>query len=452
MLLENVSRYLLDFTSRIETKGLLSAESAAQIRKHIRTEESPVRWELFLIIGALFGAIGISAGIYAITSHNWYYLPIWLRNVFGVVPVGVALYFYYRMLRDHRNSRAWVEATSLFLMLMIGSSIAITTQTYHMAGDFSGFLKVLLVFTIPLFYIANASGVALFYLNISLGLLYSDVTIDVTGGEGLLFGSNSVWFWCFFLALLPHYYKSISVKNRQQGVRFMFLSLIMYVTLYSAIMTSVDSNRILWSLVYNVGVYLFANRFMGNHFWFLHRFLSWIPQIIIAVTLLVLSNQTFQSLTFSYDSIYKMGDWDGGEWYWFTLLMVVVAGIYFNYFLYKEKFQDVNQLIIFSPVFLFLLMTIDYFTDSWWLISLPMNLYIFLIGVVVLVNGSEEGRFIKMLGGLILIAALFVTRYFDMSMSYIFKGLLFMLFGAVFFTINMFVKEKVDQINRQKKR
>ena len=232
----------------------------------------------------------------------------------------------------------------------------------------------------------------------------------------------------------------------------MFLSLIIYVTLYYALISSVDNNRILWSLVYNVGFYLFANRFMGDHFWFIQRFLSWIPQIGIAVTLLVLSNQSAVSASFQIDSIYNTEFQDGGDWYWFILLLVVTAGVYFNYFRDKAKFQDVNQLIIFSPFFVFLIMTIDNYTDSWWLVSLPMNLYIFLIGVVVMVNGSEEGRFIKMLGGLILIAALFIARYFDMSMGYIFKGLLFMAFGGIFFMINMFVKEKVDQVKRHQKR
>ena len=69
-----------------------------------------------------------------------------------------------------------------------------------------------------------------------------------------------------------------------------------------------------------------------------------------------------------------------------------------------------------------------------------------------MVNGSEEGKFLKMLGGLLLIAILIYIRYFDNDLSFISKGLLFIIFGGMFFLINMFVKEKVEQIERHKRR
>ncbi|MDA8648291.1 hypothetical protein N9L43_00615, partial [bacterium] len=65
---------------------------------------------------------------------------------------------------------------------------------------------------------------------------------------------------------------------------------------------------------------------------------------------------------------------------------------------------------------------------------------------------SEQGRFLKMISGLFVLAILVTIRYFDVDMGFIWKGLLFMSFGVVFFLINMFVKEKVDQVERNKKR
>ncbi len=451
MLLENISQYLLDFTGRIESKGVVSAESATKIRKYIRKEESPVRWELFMILGGILGAIFASAGIYAIISHNWYDYPKALRGLFGIVPSLVGLYFYYRMLFFHKNSRVWVEASSLFLMLMIGASMTIISQTYQMDGEFTDFIKIWLVLTIPLFYIARASGIAFFYLILSLILLYADIQINIFG-PGIENGGENYWFWLYFVALLPHFYLSVDWKSRVQGVRVMFLTLIIYITLYQALMYSADSNRLLWAITYNVGFYMFASRFMGGHTWFLSRFMSWIPQISVALTLLALSNQSSLYTLFTFDSIFNMDNWEMGEWYYFILLLVVLGGIYYNYFTSKEHYQDVNKMILFSPLFIIFLMIIDEYTVSWWWLTIPTNLYVLMLGVVVMVNGSEDGRFVKVLGGMVLIALLAIIRYIDVDLSFITKGLLFLIFGGMFFLINMFVKEKVEQIERHKRR
>ena len=452
MLRPDVSQFLIKFSERLEEKEVVSSESAAKIRKHIRSEESPSHWNLFLLIGGMLGAIIFSAGVFSIISHNWYDFPFWLRGVFGFVPVAIALYFYYRMLTKHGKSVVWIEATSLFLMLMIGASIAITTQTYHMSGDYEDFILVMLVATIPLFYIKRASAIALFYLGLSLLYLFLDFHIGVSRNSYVEFGDNSVWFWVFVLALLPHYYMCLNQEKKEQGIRFMFLTLILYVSMYWALMISIDSNRLLWLLTYNIGFYLFAKRYMGDHYWFLFRFMSWLPQIVIALTLVVVSNRYFMMNAFHYDSFFRMDDWSGGQWYYFLLLMVVMAGVYYNYFRSKEHYENSNHLIIFSPGLIFLLMLVDYFIDSWWILSLLINLYIICIAIVTMVSGSEEGRYVKLLSGMFLIVILVVFRYFDMSMGFIWKGLFFMFFGGIFFLITMFMKEKVDQIARNKKR
>lgn len=452
MLLENISQYLLDFTGKVESKGFVSAESAAKIRKYIRSEESPVRWELFLILGGLLGAISISAGVFAIISHNWYEYPKHLKGVFSIVPALVGLYFYYRMLFFHKNSKVWVEASSLFLMLMIGASISLVAQTYQMDGDFMKFIKVWLLLTIPLFYLARASGIAIFYLFFALAL-FPDFARGAFGYYTVEEAAEvNYWFWIFFIAFIPHLYFAFNKSSKVQGTRAIVLSLLTYFTLGAALILSVDSNYILWALVYQVGVYLFAKRFMSGSFWFFHRPLEWLTAIGVCVVLLSLSNERILHLNFAFDSFFNMDYWEAGEWYYFVLLLVVGTGIYYNFFKFKEKFGDVNLLIVFAPLFIVLMIIIDEYTTSWWWLTIPMNLYILFIGIVTMVNGSEEGRFLKMLGGLMLISILIVIRYVDTDLSFISKGLLFIIFGGMFFLINMFVKEKVEQIERHKRR
>ena len=442
MLLDNLNQYLVQFTARLEEKDIVTSDTASKIRKYIRKEESPAHWQFFLIFGAVLGAITFSAGVFAIVSHNWYDFPFWLRGMLSFIPAIGGLFFYYLMLTKHKNSIAWIEASSLFLMLMIGASIAIASQTYHLGGDYEDFIFTMLLFTIPLFYISKASGIAFFYLALALVYLALDVRISILGDSFLDFGTNSIWFWLFVLALLPHYYMTLRRDTKIQGLRFMFLTLILYIFIYWALMASIDSNRLLWSVVYNVGFYLYARRYMSDHFWFLSRIMSWLPQIAIALTLLSISNRFIMFSVFKFDSFIEMDDWTGGQWYYFVLLLVVMAGIYYNYFKSKDHYDNCNQLIVFAPGLIVALMLLDSVVDWWWLKSILINVYIFLIAVVTMVNGSEEGRFVKLLAGLLLIALLVGVRYFDTSWGFISKGLLFMVLGGMFFSHQYVCKRK----------
>lgn len=456
LLLDNVSEYLVRFADRLEEKEIVSTDQASKIRKYVRREESPSLWYLFLVLSGMLGAIIFSAGVYSISSHNWYDYPEWLRVTLGFMPTVAGLFFYYRMLTKHPNSTAWIEGTSLFLMLMIGASIATISRTYHMGGDYEDFILTMLFATVPLFYIKRASGIAFFYLLLALLYLALDIRVDVFTGT-LDFGGNSVWFWIFIVALLPHYYMTMNRDGRAQSLRFRFLTLILYFSIYGALMASVDGNLLVWALAYNVGFYLITQRFASKSLGSL-RLMSFLTQLGIAVLLIGATMRFIIMQTLRRDSFFNMDDYDGGEWYYFLLLLVVLGGIYYNYFKTRDHYENSNKLMIFAPLLIIALMILDFLIDLvfndtwWWLISLIMNAYVFFLAVTVMVSGSEQGRFLKMISGLFVLAILVTIRYFDVDMGFIWKGLLFMSFGVVFFLINMFVKEKVDQVERNKKR
>ena len=98
-------------------------------------------------------------------------MPEHLQGFFSIVPMLVAGYFYYLALTKHKDSKVWIEASSLFLMLMTGLSMALVSQTYEIEGDIFKFCKVWLALTVPLFYVARASVISGFYLVLTLPLL-----------------------------------------------------------------------------------------------------------------------------------------------------------------------------------------------------------------------------------------------------------------------------------------
>ena len=118
----NATQSLLNFADKIEQKEIVSQATAIKIRSYIRKLEDSTPIELFLIVSAIMGALFCSAGIFSIIGHNWDNYPKYVRGIFSVIPALVALYFYYRAIFHHSKSRPWIEASSVFLMLMIGAS------------------------------------------------------------------------------------------------------------------------------------------------------------------------------------------------------------------------------------------------------------------------------------------------------------------------------------------
>lgn len=176
--------------------------------------------------------------------------------------------------------------------------------------------------TVPLFYIKRASGIAFFYLLLALLYLSLDLRVDILSGT-IDFGGNSIWFWIFILALLPHYYMSINREGRAQGLRFRFLTLIIYVFIYGALMASVDGNHLVWALTYNAGFYMITQRFATINLGTL-RFMSFPTQLAIALLLILATSRIVIMSRLRRDSFYNLDDYDAGEWYYFLLLLALM--------------------------------------------------------------------------------------------------------------------------------
>lgn len=441
---------LLDFAKTLEQKNIVDPETGIGIRGYIRKIESASSWQMFLIVGGIFGALFTSAGIFAIISHNWYDFPKHLKGLFSVVPVLVGLYFYYLALFKYKDSKTWIEASSLFLMLMIGASIALVSQTYQMSGDYLKFIKVWLALTIPLFYLARASFISAFYLLLA-GILLFKIRFMWGWIPDISVHEDIYWFWLFILAFLPHFYLALNKESQKQGPRIIFMSYFLFAALALGLSFTVKSNYLLWFATFQVAMYLIGKRYMSDNKYALARPFQFLSQASLVWVLIALSNEGALTNVFRFDTIFNAEYWGDDQWYYFILLLVVMAGVYFNYFRSREKFKEVNYLVVFVPFFLFFSMIVDEYTDSWWWLSLLINFYILFLAITTVIHGSADGKVFKMVAGLIVIAVLLAVRYFDNDLGFIAKGIIFMGVGGMFFLINLLVKDKVEDIERHKK-
>jgi len=442
---------LLDFAKKLEQKNIVTPETGINIRGFIRKLESASSWQQFLIIGGVLGALFCSAGVFSIISHNWDDFPKHFRGFLSFIPVLVALYFYYVAIFKHKDSKTWIEASSLFLMLMIGASIALVTQTYQMDGDFTDFMKVWMVLTIPLFYIARASVISGFYLLLILLLLFRFENFFGIWIPVDLAGEHLYWFWLLVLAFLPHYYLALNRDSQKQGPRVIYMSYFLYISVAVGLGLTVKSNFILWFATFHTAFYLIGKRYMSDNENVFARPFQWLPQLFLITSLIGLSSEDALYWSFRYDTFFNYEYWSDEQTYYFILLIVVMAGVYFNFFRSREKYKQANYLVVLAPLFLMFTMIVDEYTTSWWWLSLLFNFYVLIIAVTTIIHGSADGKVFKMAAGLIVIAALLAIRYVDTDLGFITKGIVFLGVGGVFFLINLLVKDKVDDIERHKR-
>lgn len=461
----NSTQLLLKFADKIEQKEIVNQVTVIKIRSYIRKLEDSTPIELFLIVSGIMGALFCAAGIFAIISHNWDDYPKYIRGVFSVVPALIGLYFYYRALFKHRESRPWIEASSVFLMLMIGASIALVSQTYQLDGDFNKFIKAWAILTLPLFYFARASGITILYLGL-ISVLIVNVSIGFFGIPRIREAENGTWYWFLLLGYLPHYIFALKRESRIQSIRIVYMSYVVYFSFMAALMVTVKGNYILWITTSSVAFYLIGKRFMGENTNIWRRPFQLFGQLLTVSLLILVSNKMALRLWIENDSFFNLFreegpvaygyqrdfDPDGDKMFYFILVLLVLSAIYFIYFYFRKHFKDVSKLILFAPAFFIVLMICHEYVFPEWLVLMLINGYVLLIGFNALITGSENQNVAQMIFGFFLISVLLWIRYFDTDWNFVLKGLTFIGIGGVFFLINLTQKSKLERIERNKTR
>lgn len=124
-------RWLYQELPELVGGGVISADAARKIREHYGEVEKGGGRRIALTVCGILGAVLIGAGIILILAHNWDDLSRPVRTMLSLAPLIVSQIIGLWILWTGRESAAWREGTAAFLTLLIGSSIALVGQTYH---------------------------------------------------------------------------------------------------------------------------------------------------------------------------------------------------------------------------------------------------------------------------------------------------------------------------------
>lgn len=405
--------------------NIITPEVARDITNYFQNKQQAAS-KLPIIFG-IFGALLGGLGIILLIGHNWDDFTTTTKTILAFIPLLIGQLASGYTLLKRPESIAWRESSGAFLFCGVGASIALISQIYHIPGNFNNFILTWMLVCLPLVYLLKSSLVSLLYL---IGITVYNVNVGYVDNQNI----DNYWYWLLLLAIAPHYFNLI--QKRPSGNFTVFHHWFIGITLLINLRTFNEKSEELIFITYGIFIAL----------------LYLIGKTKYVNNLKIISN--------SYLTIGKLG----GLYFLYTasfrfiwkelaiinseadVLLIVVtttlfilAGIVFNYIRKKEKQEPLtlfhyNFLVI---ALLFLLAQISIIATV-----VVANLYILILGLQEIQKGNKTNSLARLNFGILIIAILTGCRFFDENMTFVVRGVMFIIVGFGFFALNYYLLKK----------
>jgi uncharacterized membrane protein len=423
---------ILSDLNELVSANVINVDTARQISNYYKKKQSgsPTGKNKQLLLFGILGAFLVGIGLLFIVANQWEELPRSVKTACAflllIVPQMACVYAMYKK----QDKAVWLESTALILFFAVSANISLVSQIYHINGDSSTFILTWMVLTVPLVYIMNSSAVAIAYL---IGILSYSFAIRI---DGMALWSNHLP-WLFYLAAMPHYFGLI--RNSSDGPLTKLLHWVVPAVLTLNLGTVVHNFGELMPPVFFTLFGIFY--FIGRSNYFKYRTPEQNGYLIIGTigSIITLIFMSFKSIweklavrSHPFDALSV-----SPEFIAFALLFAIAAGM-----LYQEirnrgvaglKIMEVAWLLF---AFIFVL---GFFTTfSVYLI----NLAVFATGVMMIREGAGKNNLGTLNSGMMVITILLICRSFDIDLTYVVKGLMFVGVGIGFFIANWWMLKK----------
>jgi len=408
--------------------GVISNKTADNIRDYYRGKGELSNNRLFIVFGIL-GAILVGLGFILIIAHNWDEISKITKTSFAFLPLLLGQILCGFTLIKKQDSVVWKESSSAFLFFAVGAVISLISQIYNIPGNLGSFLLLWMLLCLPLIYIMRSSVVSLLYL---IGITY----YACETGYWSFHSSETYLYWLLLLGALPHYYL---LYKKKSGSNFMILhNWIITLSIVISLGTVADGTGELMYISYFSLFGLFS--LMGkSQFFDLQDTRNNAYKIVGSLgtigLLLALSFDWFWMELRTGDLLYTNAI--GTPEFFAAVILTLLAGMLL--FFQQEKINPTDFVFaLFVPIF---------FLGQVSIISVVLiNVLVFVIGIFKVMEGVKKDHLGIVNYGLLIITTLIVCRFFDTNLSFIFRGILFVLVGVGFFLTNyrMLKKRKTN--------
>lgn len=412
--------------------GILTQETANKITLYYEDKKKQSPNRIFIVFGIL-GALLVGMGIILILAHNWDELSIPTKTFFAFLPLLAGQAFGLLTILKKPDSLAWREGTGTFLFFAVASSISLVSQIYNIEGSLSSFLLSWVLLCLPLVYVLRSSLVSLFYIITITAYAFTSYEPGIGGYE-------KYFYWLLLAAVFPFYYNLLKKQaesnftvfhNWAYSISVMYglgalagqMEELMYIAYFS-----------LFGLFYMIGSFdLFAKQKLRNN---AYKIIGSLGTVVLSLTL---------SFKWAWDHLwnkeYFIGELVVTPEFWAALILSIAAAILL-YQQYKNRtYQEIQPLSVMFVLFIFAFIIGLY---SAFAIAL-MNIYVLAIGVLTIRKGAKENHLGVLNFGLLILMTLITGRFFATDLSFVLRGVVFIVLGASFFTANYWMIKKRKQ-------
>lgn len=420
----------------LESEGVVSSETSSRLTNYYaENTASGTNWAV--VAFAVMGSLLIGSGIILLFAHNWDELSRPARAILSFCPLLIgSILSIVTLIRN--GSTALRESAGLFHTLAVGASIALIGQTYHLPSDTPAFLMTWALLVIPLMFLLRSTGSYLMYLALICG--WSGVAQETYG--------QSAGFW---LLILPPVLRLVPMARNHRHAPDTLLSLWGILLTLSIAMGITFEKTVpgLWIVAYSaflsgaglLGMYLYGERE------------GWSNPLktfgLIGVVLLAYVftwGDMWDEIGWAHTRMgwnYRAwGPWVDGGITFVLLTGWAVAAV-------KAFRRDSIETIVMAvfPLiagFCFLAGSTADNTDL--LNALIFNGFMLFLGTMYIVLGCRNTKLRQLNGGMAVLSLLLITRFFDADFGFMARGIVFIILGACFLTVNLVMARRKKQL------
>ncbi|MDR2904498.1 MAG: DUF2157 domain-containing protein [Helicobacteraceae bacterium] len=206
---------------------LISEDQAAKIRARYPAEQK--RGDMASTILTGFGAVMVALGIIAVFAYNWHELSRAAKGfvAFAILLAAQYLAFFARVKKP--DDRALNEGAGAFLPIAFAASFGIVAQTYNLGGDLVRFAMICIGFTLPVLFLTSsktASAVFLFAITLVVIALTPQV-VDPYFDRAQRDYSAELFVAYIFFAIWLVWYVRLFLADRHSPTTRLFNTLLM---------------------------------------------------------------------------------------------------------------------------------------------------------------------------------------------------------------------------------
>jgi uncharacterized membrane protein len=424
------------------SSGTITPESASAIERYYGAIESR-RTNFGFVVLATVGAALVGAGIILLIAHNWDELSRAARIVIAFLPLLIAQGLVVFVLLRRNESRPWREAVAIFDVAAVATAISLVSQTYQIQGTFADFMRAWLLLSIPVVYLLRTTlGAVVYVIGTGVWLL---ARCEFSGSQ-----ANPMLFWLLLLLVIPYFLIRFRRDrgSRETAILAIMIALATAIGLgFTADFTKADLGGVAFAGLF-VGIYLCGMRLFSNQSDGLHP-VGFLGGIGVGVTAIVLSFESTWHITHEMPWAQRSaaGNLGVAVELLFPVAAVCLAGL--DILRRRSQFSLMAALLPIIAAIGWGITNLCKLPSEHWhstrcsfAAAAVLNCYALLLGIDILARGIRTNSIARANFGLLLIAALAISRFFDSDLSFLTRGLGFITVGLGFLVANMIMFKK----------